>query len=91
VVLAAPPPREEELRWPAPGLSQVRVYRGAGVVRQLELHRPLRLALANARALDRIAMRSDIGHAEGHQIATAKLAIYRGIEEGEVSHLLEQL
>ena len=62
--------------------SQVAVDGLTGLLRQLEFYRPSRLPLPNRCTVDRVAIRRNVLHLEGHHIAAAQLAIDRQVEHG---------
>ena len=67
------------------GLLQEVVNGLPGLIRQLELDRSPGLFLSDGRAIDRIAIRSDIFDLQGDDVATTQLAVNREVEKGEVA------
>src|SRR5262249_60731566 len=74
---------EQILNWPLAGFLQEVVNDLPGLIRQLELDRSPGLLLPDGRAIDRIAIRSDIFDLQGDDVATTQLAVDRNVEKGK--------
>ena len=81
---------EQELPASA-GYPQVLVDRLPGLFGEFEPYGPAGLLLSYGRPVKRVAVRSYIVDADCDHIATAKLAVDREVEEGEIAGALLQL
>ena len=83
--IAPTAPGEQVLTWPLAGFLQEVVNGLSGLIRQLELDWSSGLLLPDGRAIDRIAIRSDILDPQGDDVATTQLAVDREVEKGKVA------
>lgn len=78
---------EQELTRLASRQAQVLIERLSGLVSQLEPNWPAGLLLPDGRPVHRVSTRGDVIDANGNNIAAAKLAIDRQVEESKVAFL----
>jgi hypothetical protein len=83
--IAPTAPSEQILTWPLASFFQEVVNGLPGLIRQLELDRSPGLLLPDGRAIDRIAIRSEIFELQGDDVATTQLAVDRNVEKGKVA------
>jgi hypothetical protein len=67
---------------PASNIGKPRLDRGSGPLGDLELHRPARLLLDDARAVTDPTADADIADLQPHEIAAPEFAVDRKVEQG---------
>jgi hypothetical protein len=85
VRLRSDPAGKEVPSVPASNVGKPCLDRGAGLLGDLELHRPARLLLDDGRAVTDPTADADIVDLQPHKIAAPEFAVDREVEQGEIA------
>jgi len=80
------PAGEEKVPRLQPGLLDPRLQGIPGGLRDLELHRTLRLVLHDDGARRHLVSMTHVPDLQGHKVAATQLAVYAQVEQREFAH-----